>query len=964
MRLKLLFICLFSFAVVFSSQAQNGFIRGTVFDAEIGESLPGVSILVEGTTIGTITDLDGKFSISIAPGTYNLRVSFISYETMNIQDVEVKADEANILDNLSLKEASFELAEVTVTAKAVRDTETALLTIKKKSANVLDGISASNFRKIGDSDAAASMKRVPGVSVEGGKYVFVRGLGDRYTKTTLNGVEIPGLDPDRNTVQLDLFPTNIIDNIIVNKSFSAELPADFTGGVVDINTKDFPEERIGSFSVSAGYNPNMHFNGNYLTYDGGKTDFLGFDDGTRDIPATTNVPFFSDVVGNPDGEDGQRYREILDGFNPTMGSYQKNSFMDYSLSAAFGNQFKKEKATLGYNVALSYKNETEYYKDAEFGRYGLSGDPDVYEMEVREHQLGDYGINNVLLSAMAGFAVKTAKSKYRINLMHLQSGESQAGVFDFQGSDQGSVFDAKQHNLDYSQRSLTNMLLAGNHKFSNSKWDLEWKLSPSLALNDDPDVRFTRYEDRDGEWAIGTEVGFPERIWRSLTEVNLAGLIHLTREYDTWGNKSKLKFGGGYTFKERDYEILSYALNIRGIPLTGDPDELFWEENLWPYNDDPKFGTTYEARFVPYNANKYNSTVSNITAYVSTELTISANFKTVLGLRIEDFTQRYTGSDQLQNNVLDNDVVLDNFDLFPAVNFIYSLTEKQNLRLSYSKTIARPSFKELSYSEIYDPITGRTFVGGLFEDQDPNTGVKFWDGNLESTNIHNFDLRWEYFGAMGQTFSISGFYKNFIKPIEIVQYATQVGAFQPRNVGDADVFGVEAEMRLNMETVLSAMQNFNFVVNVTMNESQIKLSKTEYDSRVEHARTGQSIDEYRAMAGLAPYIINGGFAYDGGEKGFWQGFEAGLYYYVQGQTLQYVGIVDRPDIYTRPFHSLNFNANKKFGKEQRMRIGFKVENILGSKKEWVYQSYEAADQFFEKLDPGTKFSVKFSYSLY
>jgi len=964
MRLKLLFLFLFSLGVASIIQAQNGFIRGTVFDAEMGEYLPGVTVLVEGTTNGTITDLDGKFSISVSPGTYNLRVSFISYETLNIEGVEVKEGEAQVLDDLGLKEASFELAEVTVTAKAVRNTETALLTIKKKSANLIDGISATNFRKIGDSDAAASMKRVPGVSVEGGKYVFVRGLGDRYTKTTLNGVEIPGLDPDRNTVQLDLFPTNIIDNIIVHKSFSAELPADFTGGVVDINTKDFPEERIGSFSVSAGFNPSMHFNSNYLTYDGGKTDFLGFDDGTRQIPATSNVPFFSEVVGNPNGEDGQRYREILQGFNPTMGAYQKNSFMDFDLGAAFGNQYAKEKVTVGYNVALSYKNETEYYKDAEFGRYGLSGDPNVLEMEVREHQIGDYGVNNVLLSGLAGFAVKTAKSKYRINLMHLQSGESHAGIFDFQGSDQGSVFNALQHNLDYSQRSLTNMLISGDHKFSDSKWDLEWKLSPTLALNDDPDVRFTRYEDRDGEWAIGTEVGFPERIWRSLNEVNLAGLLHLTREYDFMGNKSKLKFGGGYTFKERDYEILSYALNIRGIPLTGDPDELFWEENLWPYNGDPKFGTTYEARFVPFNSNQYNSTVNNMTAYVSTELSLSLKFKTILGLRIENYIQRYTGSDQLQDNVLDNDKVLEDFDLFPSVNFVYSLNDKQNLRLSYSKTIARPSFKELSYSEIYDPITGRTFVGGLFEDSDPNTGVTFWDGNLVSTNIHNYDLRWEIFGSNGQTFSLSGFYKNFIKPIEIVQYATQVGAFQPRNVGDGEVFGAEGEMRLNMESLINSMRNFNFVVNVTVTESRIKLSETEYESRLEHARTGQTINDYRDMAGLAPYLINGGFAYDGGEKGFWNGLEAGLYYNVQGQTLQYVGIVDRPDIYTKPFHSLNFNSSKKFGENQRMRIGLKIENLLGSKKQWVYQSFEATDQYFEKLDPGTKFSVKFSYSLY
>ena len=964
MRLKLLLISIIALITVFQSQGQNGNIRGTVFDAELGEYLPGVTIFLEGTTTGTITDLDGKFSLSVSPGSYNLRVSFISYETMNINDIQVKAGETKVLDDIGLKEASFDLAEVTVSAEAVRNTETALLTIKRKSATVIDGISASSFRKIGDSDAAASMQRVPGVSVEGGKYVYVRGLGDRYTKTVLNGMEIPGLDPDRNTIQMDLFPTNVIDNILVHKSFSADLPADFTGGVIDIGTKDFPEEKVGDVSISLGYNPSMHFNSNYLTYKGGKTDFLGFDDGTRSIPATTNVPFFSQVVGNPNGEDGQRYREILDNFNPTMAAEQQTSFMDYKIGFTFGDQIPKEKVTLGYNIAFSYKNDKEFYENAEFGRYGLDGNPDVYEMEVREFQKGNFGVSNVLMSGLAGFAIKTNKSKYRINLMHLQNGESKAGVFDFNGSDQGSVFDALQHNLDYSQRSLTNLLVAGDHKFKNAKWSLEWKVSPTLAIMDDPDVRFTRYEDRDGKWAIGTEVGFPERIWRSLNEIDLAGLVHVTKEYDFLGQKSKLKFGGAYTYKERDYEILSYALNIRNIPLTGNPDELFYQENLWPYYDDPTRGTTYEARFIPTNPNQFNATTSNIAGYVSTDLSVSKKFKAILGLRIEDYTQRYTGTNQLQTKVLDNDLVLDELGFFPAVNLIYGITEKQNLRFSYSRTIARPSFKELSYAEIYDPITGRTFIGGLFEDADNSAGVVFWDGNLISTNINNYDLRWEIYPTNGQMFSVSGFYKNFINPIEIVQYATQVGAFQPRNVGDGDVYGAEVEVRLDLEPLTHSLKNIMFLMNFTLAESRIQLSQTEYDSRVENARTGQTINDYRDMAGQAPYIINTGLSYNGGEKGFWQDFEAGIYYNVQGKTLEYVGIADRPDIYSKPYNSLNFNSNKKLGKEKRIQIGLKIENILNSSRESIFESYNASDQYFERLDPGFRFKLRFSYAIF
>jgi hypothetical protein len=955
------FFLLFTTSLV---NAQNGFIRGTVFDDATGEFLPGVTVFLEGTTAGALTDLDGKFNVKALPGTYSLKISYISYESMIISGVQVKSGEVTLLDNLRLKEATIQLNEITITARSTRNTENALLTIKKKSANLIDGISAVNFRKTGDSDAASSMRRVPGLSVEGGKYVYVRGLGDRYTKTILNGVDIPGLDPDRNTLQLDIFPTNIIDNIIVHKSFTAELPADFTGGVIDIEIKDFPEEKQGSISLSAGYNPSFHFNSNYLTYKGGATDFLGFDDGTRKIPATSDIPLFSEVVGDPYGTNGLRYKEILESFNPTMAAYKQTSFMDYSLSASLGNQVALKKVTLGYNFALSYKSNTEFYTNAEYGRYGLSSDPDIYEMEVREFQDGNYGVQSVLLSGLAGFALKTLHSKYRINLMHLQNGESRAGIFNYLGSDQGSEFSGFQHNLDYSERSLTNLLLEGKHDFGDSKWDLQWKISPTLSRMDDPDIRFTRYIGEPGKYVINTESGFPERIWRNLEEVNLAGLVHVTKDFKIKDNKAQLKFGAAYTFKERDFAIRSYSLNIRKLTLTGNPDELFYPENLWPKDSNVTVGTTYDAPFVPVNPNQFNSTINNIAGYASIELPLFKKLKTIVGVRFENFTQRYTGQDQLGYNVLDNAKVLENTDFFPSLNFIYTLSDKQNLRLSYSKTIARPSFKELSYAEIYDPISGRTFIGGLFRDANDVAGIEYWDGNLVSTNIHNLDLRWEMFQPNGQTISVSGFYKFFQNPIEIVQYSTLAGAFQPRNVGDGQIFGIELEFRLGLEPISKSLRNMSVTANLTYTKSLIKLSKTEYDSRVENARTGQTIDEYREMAGQAPYIINCGLSYNGGEKGFWKGFEAGIYYNMQGQTLQYVGIVDRPDIYSKPFHSLNFNTNKSIGNAKRWQVGLKIENILNDTRESVYKSYEASDQYFTKLNQGVSFTAQVKYTLF
>ena len=959
MKKIILFALLFSINSIFS---QTGNIRGTVFDNSTGESLPGVRVMVKNQKKGGYTDLDGKFNISINSGTYTLIFTMTSFDTIYVNNIAVSKGKVSVIEDVMMGEYIDEIEEVVISAEAKRNTENALITMKMKSSNLIDGISASSFRKIGDSDAASAMKRVSGVSVSGGKYVFVRGLGDRYNKTMLNGLDVPGLDPDKNTIQMDIFPTNIIDNMIVNKSFVAELPADFTGGLINIELKSFPTERKRSIALNLGYNPNFHFNKHYLTYQGGKTDFLGFDDGTREIPAINNIPFFVEAIANPNGSKGERYREILNNFNPNLAAMEQTSLMDFGMGLSLGNQFRKEKHTIAYNFLFSYKNTSEFYKDAIFARYGLNGDKNDTEMQTREYQSGDYGVNNVLISALGGVSFKTLSSKYSIKLLHLQNGESKAGIFDFINADQGAEFYGFQHNLEYSQRSLTNLYIGAKYNLAKSKWKIDWKVSPTYSNILEPDIRFTRYEDKEGVWSISTESGFPERIWRELSEVNIVTAGNAKKEISLFKNKGNIKFGYAYTYKQRDFNVRSFQINVREIPLTGDPNELFAEENIWPYNNNISTGTTFETSFNPSNPNQFNSNIQNIGAYASSEFNASTWLKTIVGLRMEHYTHRYTGQNQLGTKVLNNDVVLQNLGLFPSLNMVASLSKKQNIRFSYGKTIARPSFKELSYAEIFDPVTGRTFIGSLFRDADDAAGIVYWDGNLVNTDIHNLDFRWEIYPTFGNTISISAFYKKFINPIEIIQFATQTGSFQPRNVGDGQVIGAEIDARYKLDFLSQKLKNFSLVANITYADSKIKLSQTEFDSRVLNAREGQVIGEYRDMAGQAPYIINGGLRFDGGEKGFAKKLEIGVYYNVQGQTLQFAGIVDRPDIYTVPFHSFNLNINKTFGKEENMRFGIKASNLLNDKKELVFKSFNAEDQYFSSLTIGSSISLRFSYN--
>ena len=937
--------------------AQNGTIRGTIYDEGTGEPLFGVAVSVVGEQLGAVTDFDGDFEIQLPEGIYTLQASFISFNSLNLEEITVNKGQVTLLDNLRMSEFTSDLETVTISAEAIRTTEAALMTVKRNATQLMDGISSAAFRQIGDGDAASAIKRVTGVSIEGGKYVYIRGLGDRYTKTVLNGVDIPGLDPDRNTIQMDIFPTNIIDNIIVSKSFTSNLSADFTGGIVDIETKDFPEEKTMRLSIGGGYNPSMHFNSDFLTTEGSATDFLGFDNGFRAIPTQgiEDIPQYADVVGNPGGEKGQLYQSILKDFNPVFGGKKQQNLMNYNLGFSLGDQFAHGNNTFGYNFAITYKNTSEFFKNAQFNLYAKPREADQSELEPLERSVGNYGENNVLLGGLFGLAYKTDYSKYKLNFIRLQNGASKVGNFAFENTNLGAVFEADQYNIEYSQRALTNLLLSGMHYSKGGEWELNWKIAPTLSSIDDPDVRVLRF--RKPNNTISTEVGLPQRIWRSLEEKNLIGKLDLAKNHSLFGQPAKLRFGSSYAYKQRDFLIQDFQFATGNGTFTGDPNEVLVESNL--FSEENRNGVRYSPLFIPNNPNSYDANLSNIGLYAHSEFTPVAKLKAIVGLRVEKFDQYYTGSNQTQTIVYNNEKVLGDVDLFPTVNLIRSLKENQNLRFSFSSTIARPSFKEMSFAEILDPITGRTFIGGLFEERTQGGTEVLWDGKLQATRINNFDLRWEQFLSAGQLFSVSAFYKTFDKPIEMVQFLSDPGAFQPRNVGNGTVAGVELEMRKSLAFVSPSLEAFFFNFNGTLTSSRIQMSEAELMSRQLTAREGEKVVKTRDMSGQAPYIINTGLSYTNKLSGL----EAGLFYNVQGATLNYIGFGNRTDTYSVPFHAVNLSLNKTFGASEKIKAGINVQNLLNQSRQEVFRSYNADDQIFSSLNPGTLININFSYGL-
>ena len=924
-------------AIILSGQ---GTVRGTITDGTTGETIPFANVLVAETQTGTTSDLDGVYELSLEAGTYNVEFSFLGYSTSHVSDIIVEEGKVNVLD-IVLEEESEVLEEVVIKAATIKNTEAAILTIQRKSPNLLDGISSQTFRKIGDSDAASAIKRVTGVSVEGGKYVYVRGLGDRYTKNTLNGMEIPGLDPDRNTVQMDLFPSNLIDNIIVLKTFTPDQPGDFTGGLVDIITKSFPDEETLDVSVGFGYNPQMNLNRNFLSHKVSSTDKFGFDNGQRQLPYSPNQIFPLRVKQSPLLSDLTRQ------FNSSMASQRRNSFLDQSYSLAYGNQYSmKGGLKVGFNLALNYKNDITYYDEVFFGDY-IKPTRTESELLTSKTTNGELGNNNVLLSGLMGVALKAKNHKVSLDIIRIQNGESQTA----KSVQEEFIFNQTEidkTNLEYAERSITNILLKTKHSFFEDKFNVEFKVAPTLSRVNEPDIRFTSYliDEDTGNYQYSPSDGAQTfRVFRNLEEKSIGSRIDLTNKFTIGGRDSKVKYGLNGTYKERTFNIYNYEIGFFGsfrYDFTGNPDEFFFDENV--YDPDDSFGSFVSGNFQESNQFEANQLI--LAGYAMHEAQLSDRFRVIYGARYEKTENKYTGVRSDGSDRFDNRTVLDVTDILPSANVVYSFNDMTNFRASFSSTVARPSFKEKSTAQIQDRISGRTFIGNL---------------DLERTNINNFDLRWEKFMSGGQIVSVSGFYKGFKNPIELVSFDdTAPNNFTPRNVGDASVLGLELEVRKKLDfTNDPILSRITMGLNVTAVKSHVQMNDAEFESRSEFAREGEQIDRNRQMVGQSPFIINGLISYNGLDNGW----ESTLSYNVQGKRLAIVGIGQVPDVYESSFHSLNLKVSKKIGRDYRWRASVKMDNILDDNKQKVFQSYQATDQIFENFNPSRTFSLSLGYRM-
>jgi TonB-dependent receptor len=918
-----------------SVMAQNGFIRGKITDGETGEGLYGATVMKQGTTIGVVADFDGNYSLALEPGLHTLLVTFISYQTQTVKDVEVKAGGVTPLD-LVMTPMTSELKEVVVTGEALKDSEMGIMTFKHKSPNVVDGVSFQSFKQTGDRDLASAIARVTGVSVQSGKFVYVRGLGDRYTRTTLNNMTIPGLDPDRNDVQIDIFPTSVLENVIVYKTFSPNLPGDFTGGIVDVETKNFPEEERTEASLGFRFNPDMNLNNNYLTYAGGKSDWLGFDDGTRALPFSAST-----VVPDVSSSNSATVESLTRSLNPRLAAQRKRSFLNTSFSFNHGNQISRNKYTIGYTAIFTYQSRFEYYDGAEFGDYTKEdnrGENTFFAEEIRK---GALSRTSVLWSALLTGAIKFDKHNVSVTLFRTQNGVSEACdrlSRDFDQT-QSTLY---ENILTYSQRSVTTGLLTGTHQIGNMRVD--WKNSLTKARSYDPDFRETAIDVTNPDMTTlntGTGAGI-RRFWRDLNEFDENFKVDFTLPY---GKNDKLQFGAADLYKDRDFEVLNYRINSTdhsGVAV--DPDYFLRTENIWTASE--RRGTYLEGN--PEPTNNYLAASAVYAGYVMTEMALG-KLKAVYGARLEKAGMFYSGADS-RGNTFDNEMTLDEMNVLPSVSLIYALSESMNLRAAFGRTLARPSFKEKSAAQIYDPITKRFFNGNL---------------DLDQTLINNYDFRWEKFRRNGDMLSLSGFYKRFDGHIEMVAYDVARDNVKPRNAGESLVYGVEFEFRKSLGFVAPSLEGLSVGTNVTFANSEVDLRSvvinesglSELESRQDNARVGEVVGSSRQMGGQSPYVVNGYLNYSDANGSF----NANLSYNVQGESLLIIGVGAVPDVYTQPFNSLNVNVYRDLGANKHHRLTFGVTNLLNAERKDFYRGYGNAEATYSVLLPGRTFAVTYGY---
>lgn len=926
-------ILLTSFILIFNTNLFSKQIKGRVLDVVTNQPLIGANVIEQGTTNGTTTDELGNYILEITNKNSAIEVSYISYKN-SIKNISL-SKEGNL--DFELEPDNQVIDQVTIQSRQIKNTDASLNNLQKKSNVVLDGISSAKFKKIGASNLGSALKQVSGVSMESGKYIYIRGLGDRYNAYLMNDAMIPSLDPNRNSLNLDLFPTGLIDNVLVYKTFNANLPGNFAGGILNITTKDFPESFEYSISASVGFNTQVHGKSDFLTHENNSSEIFGHNNGNRELNLDRNILPTEGQAINYDNK-AQLLSEITKGLSNTFNTTTENKPFDYSLSGSIGNKYYVFNKELGVIAGFSYNNKKTFFNDGVFSDYFVT-DRNAKFLSYKYIMNETRTTENILIGLMAKLSLKFNNNNYISFLAnHNQNGRKLTQFLEGAGDTDSPDETLQRRRLEYNQRGISIFQLKGKNKLNFNNFQIDWVFSRGNSKEKTPDLKFfdnvyTFNLDKSRNYYIPTAaVTNPTRINREFKEILNFGRIDI--KFDIKHSnaiKSTFKTGTMVYMKERDNKDNRFFYKIGTKSYDGNISNLIG--NTWEKENNPN-GVFIVSDYRKVNNHTVNENIFSY--YLLDEISIKENFKAIVGFRAEKTINKYSG--YINRNIEYNkQKIYDKTDYLPAINLTYDLSKYFKLRAGFSNTIARPILRERAPIAAFDNDKGFFFIG---------------NPNLKRTLITNIDLRVEFNKENKDKFNVSPFYKIFENPIEYTQNPeATTQEIKPVNVPDASVFGLELEFSKNLEFISNFMRHFNLSSNITLIKSVVDIPEDNLQAIRNNIAPNAAAT--RQMFGQSPFLLNILFSYDNREKGI----EANAVFNVQGERLMIVGDSQRPDVYEKPRPDLGINIKKQFDK---LSIKLSANNILNSKK-FMYQEFKGNEYTFRENRFGATYSISLNY---
>ncbi len=911
---KIYFFILFLLGAI-SSLAQTGTIKGQIKDEKTGEGIIGGNVVIEGTTIGASTDIEGNYVIpKVKAGKYNIVITYVSYKTKVVPNVEVFPDQTTVL-NTSIHEDVMELESVVVTTQRQTDTDISVITELKKSDLVAVGISSQQIRLSQDRDAAQVIRRVPGVTIVGNRFVNVRGLSERYSTVMLNGVIAPSSEVDSRAFSFDLIPSNMIDRMLVYKSGSAELPGEFAGADINIFTKSVVDENSTTLSISGAYRVNTTGQSVSLSNEKGSLDWLGIDDGSRALPSSfpaANLRSLS--LGNP--TEANTLIEATKSLPNNWGTRNFTAMPDMRINLDLSRSFKVRGLKVDNITSISYA-ATNQLLELDQNYY------DVFSTTLQK-STKRWGFHDVRFSqtnrigAVSNFSISlNPKTRIEFRNFYNQQGQNQStfrtGTSDAQG------FDEKNQSFNYFNRAIYSGQLSGRHSFSDAV-NFTWILGYNTTKASLPDYRRIRSQ-RD----MGTTNPFETQLPPNASSTD-AGRFYskLSEQAYTLAGNLEIKLNPEQPEEKQTKLLTGYYLELKDRKFNARWMSYKWIDPSDPSNNSLKYGPI-DQLFAPQNLGTklildegtnvgpdlydgYDGKNQLYAGYASVVTPLGDKFRLSAGVRVEHNLQTIDVYDAsgVRKRVTESPVTV----LMPFTNLSYNFSEKMILRVAYSKTVNRPVFRELAPFNFYD--------------FDRNADI-FGNPNLRTAKIDNIDLSFELYPTKADKISLGAFYKNFKDPIE--QYLSPGSnlRYSFLNAASATTYGVEAEVRKSLESLPSNfLKKLTFVFNGALIKSEIEIPTDPNYSNLERNR---------AMQGQSPYVVNSSVYYNNPETG-WQ---VSVQYNVFGKRIFAVGDKDsNPNQYEMPRDQVDLTISKQIN--HHLEIKFGVQDLLNQPYRLVQDS--------------------------